>query len=135
MATRKHLYLCDRCSSTKTIVENTERTGNQRIEVPSYLPCGWRGCEGTQFKHESLDVNPFDPHDGAAILAEAKRRYHTDAEFKAIVEYSFMFALADGTLPLPMKPQDFTELKERVRMAAAVALVMRDNKETNGAGT
>lgn len=49
-------YACDTCASTKTIVEDTARTGQTTSYVaPGTLPCGWRGCEGTMSRVETKE--------------------------------------------------------------------------------
>lgn len=44
---REYVYRCRRCDSTKTIVEDTERTG-QPIQGPptDMVVCGVRDCNG-----------------------------------------------------------------------------------------
>lgn len=44
---RDYVYACPHCGATKTIVENTERTGQKLRGAPTNtLPCGWRDCLG-----------------------------------------------------------------------------------------
>lgn len=135
MAIRKHVYLCPLCSSTKTIVEDTVRIGRgAQTSPPSDLYCGWRGCNGRMIRSETKEVHHMESLDGLAITAEAKRRYHFEAEFKMIVEYSVMFALAEGHIH-SVSIEAFTDIKERIRMAAAMSLVIKDEREKRVDGT
>lgn len=127
MGIRKYTYLCDRCSATKMIVDNNgDRTGWQ--VAPATLLCGWRDCQGTMTRASTKDINPFDFRDGATVtVAEAKKLLHTDATFRSVVEYATMFALTEDISPMAIDA--FKDYKERIRMAAALALVIESNRE------
>jgi hypothetical protein len=113
------------CSATKTIVEDTSRTDVQPQEVPKYLPCGWRGCEGTM---TIKAPNPFDFKNGAKDSIDvANLKMHVDAEFRAVVEYATMFALTESISP--MSVDQFKEIKDRVKLGAAIALIISEQRE------
>jgi hypothetical protein len=117
-------YECSICNATKLIVEDTSRTGVQPQEVPKHLPCGWRGCEGTM---TIAAPNPFDFKNGARDSIDAANlKMLFDAEFRAVVEYATMFALTENVSP--MSVDQFKQIKDRVKLGAAIALIISEQR-------
>lgn len=118
-------YECSMCNATKTIIEDTSRTGVAPQEVPKHLPCGWRGCEGTM---TIKAPNPFDFKNGAKDSIDAANlKMHVDADFRTIVEYATMFALTERVSPVSI--DEFKEIKDRVKLGAAIALIISEQRE------
>lgn len=41
-----YVYACTKCTATKTITDDTKRTGHPPQDAPDSMICGWRGCKG-----------------------------------------------------------------------------------------
>ena len=59
------------------------------------------------------------------VLIEATKRYHTDAEFRAAIEYAVMHTLSYKVLPL--SEPDIQDFKERLRITAANAIILYED--------